>query len=577
MTAARILVVDDSPRNVKLLGDLLATAGYEVVTAASGAEALARVAAERPDLVLLDVVMPEMSGYAVCRAIRDDPTTTMLPVVMVTALEASEERVRGLEAGADDFVTKPVSQPELLARVRSLLRIKRLYDRVEEQAKQLADWSRRLAERVSAQVAELERLGRLKRFLPPQVVERVVAGGGDDPLCSHRREVTLVALELRGFTAFAETADPEELMAVLQEYHRAIGGLVVEYEGTLERLTGDGMIVFFNDPEPQPDAAERALRMALAMRERSHELSARWRKRGIDLGLACGIAKGYATLGAIGFDARLDYAAIGTVTQMAGRLCEVARSGDILVSQRMLAAVDDLVDTEPAEALTLRGFSRPVAGFRVLRAKRPAFAADVPSQVAPRTFRLEGEYWTIAYDGEAFRLRDSKGLRYLAHLLRHPDHEFHALDLVALGRGVNAESSGPSVGGAAAVSAGAGDAGVILDARAKAAYRERLEDLRGELAEAESFGDVGRAPRIRAEMEALSEQLATAVGLGGRDRRAARAAERARINVTRAIADGIRRIRGHSRALARHLDASVRTGTFCRYQPPDLTAVRWET
>jgi adenylate cyclase len=565
MTGARILVVDDAPRNVKLLGDLLAAAGYAVLTAASGTEALARIATDRPDLVLLDVVMPGMSGYDVCRAVRDDPATAMLPVVMVTALDASEERVRGLGAGADDFVSKPIGQAELLARVRSLLRIKRLYDTVDDQAKQLAEWNRRLAERVTAQVAELERLGRLKRFLPPQVAERIVADGADDPLRSHRRDVTVVALELRGFTAFAETAAPEEVMAVLHEYHRAIGGLVLEHEGTLERLTGEGMTVFFNDPVPQPDAAERAIRMALAMREHSRVLSARWQKQGIELGLAVGIAQGYATLGAIGFDARSDYAAIGTVTHVAARLSEHAQAGEILLARRMLASVEELVETEAAGALALRGFSRPVAACRVLGPKDAPGTRDTPAQPGARVFRLEGEYWTIAYDGEAFRLRDSKGLRYLAHLLRHPERDFHALDLAALG---HPESAAP---------AALGDAGTLLDARAKAAYRERLDELRSELAEAEAFGDAGRAPRIRAEMEALAEQLAAAVGLGGRDRRAAGAAERARVNVTRAISDGVKRIREHSRALARHLDAAVRTGTFCRYEPPDPSAVRWET
>lgn len=579
MTPARVLVVDDTPSNLRLLADCLRAAGYDVVTAVSGGEALERVAGERPDLVLLDVVMPGLSGYEVCRALRESPATTMLPVVMVTALEASEERVRGLEAGADDFLTKPISPPELLARVRSLLRIKQLYDTVDRQARQLAEWNKRLEERVAAQVAQLERLGRLKRFLPPEIVERVVAGSAEDPLTSHRREIVAVCLDLRGFPAFAETTAPEEVMAVLQEHHLAIGRLVAEHGGTLERLTGEGMTVFFNDPVPQPDAAERAVRMALVMRDRGRALSARWEKRGIELGLGIGIDQGYATLGAIGFEARSDYAAIGTVANLAARLSEGAEPGEILVSQRVHAAVEGLVSAEAAGELTLRGFRRAVPAFRLLGlGARSAEAGEVALATAPRAprvFRQEGEYWTLVYEEEAFRLRDSKGLRYVALLLGHPDREFHALDLVASVQG-GAGAPATAVEREEVAAGGLGDAGPILDAHARTAYRRRLEELGAELAEAESFADWGRVERLRTEIDFLSEQLASAVGLGGRDRRAAGAAERARVNVTRAISDSVKRIREYGPRLARHLDASIRTGTFCSYAPPDPSDARWE-
>jgi DNA-binding response OmpR family regulator len=208
---AKILVVDDTPKNVKLLAVILTAKGYDVLTALSGREALARVEAEQPDLVLLDVVMPEMSGYEVCGKIRENPATQMLPVVMVTALDPGEERIKGLDAGADDFLTKPINQPELLARVRSLLRIKQLYDTVQTQAAQLSDWNKTLENRVQEQLAQLERLGRLKRFFSPQLAELIVAGDAEDPLKTHRREVTVV---LRGFTAFTETSEPEETMDV---------------------------------------------------------------------------------------------------------------------------------------------------------------------------------------------------------------------------------------------------------------------------------------------------------------------------------------------------------------------------
>ena len=364
MTAsAKILVVDDTPHNVKLLADLLTVKGYVVVTASSGAQALEKVETEQPDLVLLDVVMPEMSGYEVCRKIRGSRATATLPVVMVTALDPAQERVKGIEAGADDFLSKPISQHELLARVKSLLRIKVLHD-------ELGEWNRTLEQRVEAQVAQLERLERLKRFFSPQLAEMIVSGDADDPLKSHRREVTVVFLDLRGFTSFAETSEPEEVMGVLREYHAEMGRLILEHEGTLERFTGDGMMIFFNDPVPVPDAPARAVRMAVAMRQRVDELLVRWRKRGYDLDFGLGIAHGYATIGAIGFEGRVDYGAIGTVTNLAARLCGEAKPGQILISQRVYGAVEDSVDVEELGGLTLRGFSKPVPAFNVLRLRR---------------------------------------------------------------------------------------------------------------------------------------------------------------------------------------------------------------
>jgi adenylate cyclase len=359
----RVLVVDDTPVNLKLLADLLAAKGYVVVTATSGPDALAKIDADTADLVLLDVMMPGMSGYEVCRKIRENPATAMLPVVMVTALDPAQERVKGIEAGADDFLTKPIHQPELLARVRSLLRVKTLWD-------QLAELNRTLERRVAEQVSQLERLGRLKRFFSPQLAEAIVTGGAEDPLKSHRREVTVVFLDLRGFTAFAETAEPEEVMAVLREYHAAMGELILAHEGTLERFTGDGMMIFFNDPTPVPNPQERAVRMALAMRERVDDLVRGWRKRGWELDFGVGIAQGYATIGAIGFEGRWDYGAIGTVTNLAARLCGEAQPGQILVSRRLYGTLEELVDATPVGELSLKGFSRPVSAYNVTALKR---------------------------------------------------------------------------------------------------------------------------------------------------------------------------------------------------------------
>jgi class 3 adenylate cyclase len=303
-------------------------------------------------------MMPGMSGYDVCRKLREDPATAMLPVVMVTALDPGQERVKGIEAGADDFLSKPIHQAELLARVRSLLRVKTLWD-------QLAELNRTLEARVTEQVAQLERLGRLKRFFSPHLAEAIVAGGADDPLKSHRREITVVFLDLRGFTAFAETAEPEEVMGVLREYHAAMGRLVLEHEGTLERFTGDGMMIFFNDPTPVPNPAERAVRMALAMRGRVEELARAWKKQGYELDFGVGIAQGYATIGAIGFEGRVDYGAIGNVTNLAARLCGEAQPGQILVSRRLVTSLEELITAEPVGELVLKGFSRPVTAFNV--------------------------------------------------------------------------------------------------------------------------------------------------------------------------------------------------------------------
>ena len=363
MTAPpRILVVDDTPVNLKLLADLLGAKGYGVVTASAGPEALEKVEKEQPDLVLLDVMMPGMSGYEVCRKIRESPATAMLPGVMVTALDPAQERVKGIEAGADDFLMKPINQQELLARVRSLLRIKALHD-------ELTEWNKTLERRVEEQVAQLERLDRLKRFFSPQLAEMIVSGDAEDPLKSHRREVTVVFLDLRGFTSFAETSEPEEVMGVLREYHAEMGRLILEHDGTLERFTGDGMMIFFNDPVVVPDAPARAVRMAVAMRERVDELLVKWRKRGYDLDFGIGTAQGYATIGAIGFEGRMDYGAIGTVTNMAARLCGEAKPRQILISQRVLGAVENLVEVEELGGLALKGFSKPVPAFNVLRLK----------------------------------------------------------------------------------------------------------------------------------------------------------------------------------------------------------------
>ncbi len=366
---ATILVVDDVEKNVRLLADVLAAKGYSVRTAMSGEAALRSIEEHAPDLVLLDVMMPGLSGYDVCRRLRAEDRHAMLPIVLVTALDPATERVKGLEAGADDFLSKPVSQPELMARVRSLLRIKQLYDDVQQQKAALAEWNHTLEQRVAEGVAQLDKLSRLKRFFSPALVQAIVDGGADDPLKSHRREITVVFLDLRGFTAFTETADPEEVMGVLREYHASMGALIQAHEGTLERFTGDGIMVFFNDPAAQPDAPARAVRMALQMQAAVAQLAGGWRRRGYELQLGIGIATGFATIGGIGFEGRIDYGAIGTVTNLAARLCAEAPGGHTLLAPRVVAALGELFDVEPAGEVQLRGFARPVAAVRALRAR----------------------------------------------------------------------------------------------------------------------------------------------------------------------------------------------------------------
>jgi adenylate cyclase len=283
---------------------------------------------------------------------------------MITA-SGNEEKTRAIEAGADDFVSKPFDQSELLARVASLARIKRYQDTITRQAAELAQWNAELEARVNRQLEELQRMNRLRRFLSPQVAELVINSGDDSVLGSHRREIVVVFCDLRGFTAFAESSEPEEVMAVLAEYHSALGELIFRYQGTLERFTGDGLMVFFNDPIPLEKPAQHAVEMALAMRDRVRTLVEDWSRLGHDLGFGVGIAQGFATLGRIGFEGRFDYAAIGSVTNLAARLCAEAGPGQVLVSQRVFSAVDGVAVGESVGPLELRGFSRSVRAFGV--------------------------------------------------------------------------------------------------------------------------------------------------------------------------------------------------------------------
>jgi len=363
--AARILVVDDVPENVRLLQAVLAPRGYDVIVAHDGLAALESVGSEQPDLILLDVMMPGLDGYGVCRRLREDDDTAVLPVIMVTSSEG-EEKTRAIEAGADDFIPKPFNHDELLTRVRSLLRIKRYHDTIKLQAAELADLNRTLEARVGEQVTELGRLRRLQRFLSPQLADAIITSGNDSILESHRSQVAMLFADLRGWSNFVDAVEPEELMRVLHEFHEVIGRLVKRFDATVGFLEVDGVQLFFNDPIPIPDAPLRAVRLGCALREEMTGLLPLWRRRGYDLDFGAGIALGYATCGEVGFEGRSDYAAIGAVTNLASRLADEASGGQILVAQRLYAEVEDSAEAEPAGEYVLKGFRHPVTAFNVL-------------------------------------------------------------------------------------------------------------------------------------------------------------------------------------------------------------------
>ena len=367
-----VLVVDDVPQNVRLLEAVLTANDFAVTSASSGPEALERAQTSSPDLVLLDVQMHGMNGYEVCRRLREQPATTFLPVIMITASD-TEARKDAIEAGADDFVTKPFDQRELLLRVRSLVRLKRYHDTVESQAAELAELNRTLEARVQQQVEELERMSRLRRFLSPTLAELVLSQG-ESVLESHRREIAVLFADLRGWTSFSATTEPEEVTTVIRSFHDAMGSLIVEFGATVGWFAGDGLMVWFNDPIPCDDPAAEAVRMGLEMRDVMTGLVPRWRKRGHVLDLSIGVALGYATLGKIGFSGRYDYGAVGSVLNMASRLCDEADHGQILVSQRVFSEVEELVEATPAGTLSLKGFDLPVAAYSIAGVREPAGA-----------------------------------------------------------------------------------------------------------------------------------------------------------------------------------------------------------
>ena len=355
---ACILIVDDNPGNREILMTRLKRHGYELLQAADGEEALASVAKNMPDLILLDVGMPKLDGFEVCRRLKSNPMLPFMPIILVTARSASEDVITGLDAGADEYLTKPIDHAALIARVRSMLRVKALHDEVAES-------NRTLEQRVNEQVAELERLNRLKGFLSPQIAKLVISSGDEKLLECHRRAITAMFCDLRGFTAFAEVAEPEDILAVLQEYYSCLGDSIDRFEGTLQHFAGDGLLVIFNDPLPCPDPSVRAVRMAVEMRSGVSGLVQKWRRYGHELGFGIGIAAGHATLGNVGYRGRSHYSASGTVVNLASRLCAQAADGQILTDGRVQVAVESIASTEPLGDLGLKGFHRSIRVFNV--------------------------------------------------------------------------------------------------------------------------------------------------------------------------------------------------------------------
>lgn len=359
--SARILIVDDEPFNLDLLEQEFMDYDYLIERAVNGVEALEKADSFQPDVILLDFMMPKMNGLEVVKRLRANERQSGIPVILLTAKATQEDKVAGLDAGADDYVTKPFDSFELLARVRAMLRIKQMHDALEE-------WNRTLADKVNQQVAELQRMERLKRYLSPQIAKTIL-GNEQDLFKTHRREVTIVFLDLRGFTAFSDSAEPEEVMDFLRRYHGEMGRLVFKYNGTLERFMGDGIVVIFNDPIPCDDHVQKAARMCLEMRERVRELRTAWLKMGYDLDLGVGVAAGYATLGTIGFEGRMDYGTIGNLPNLAARLCAEAKGGQILTDLKTMSKLEDLFAAQTLEEVHLKGISRPVMAYNILAEK----------------------------------------------------------------------------------------------------------------------------------------------------------------------------------------------------------------
>ncbi|WP_170482610.1 adenylate/guanylate cyclase domain-containing protein [Ruegeria arenilitoris] len=354
-----ILIVDDQQDNRNLLSMRLNANGYITAEAIDGEDALEKATDLLPDLILLDVMMPKMDGFEVCRRLRMDPLLPFIPVVLVTARSDTQDMVQGLEAGANDYLTKPVDGTALIARVRSMLRIKALHDEVQ-------GWNKELEDRVNQQVNQIERFNRLRRFLPRQVAEEVISGGDDSDLLKNRRaDIVVLFADLRGFSTFTEASEPGVVIEALNVFHNCAGPLIEQHQGTLERFLGDGIVVLFNAPLPTIDPTAHAVAFARELHAKVAKALTPFQKGGLGLSLGIGIAKGVTTIGCIGFEGRFDYAAIGHVPNLAARLCEHAEPAQTLVDASIVEALEETREAEFLRNQKFKGLSGATPVFSI--------------------------------------------------------------------------------------------------------------------------------------------------------------------------------------------------------------------
>jgi PAS domain S-box-containing protein len=558
---------------------------YNLFLAGDGRQGLELTRRYFPDLIILDEVMPGMSGSEFVHELRADPDLRATPVIFVTARAGAEARVAGLQ-GADDYLAKPFHEDELRARVRNLLGAR-------IQKRLLVEANRRLEIRVGEQLAELVRTGELRRFVPRPVGDRLLAGELGPQQAMTRSRVTVVIAGVAGFSQLAEELEPEDFSELVNSYLAEVTAVAVAHGGIVDHLAADGLMILFGAPHggETPEHAWSAVQATQEMGHRLVEVATACRRRGItvELRLRAGVNTGHATIGIFGSDLLRTYTAMGSVVSIAARLRSEAAPGQILCTGATHAAVTDRVLSRRRETLLRKGGGRPVEVFELLEPITPARAAarpdgetagavigaSRPETPEGPTFRREGAYWTIAFEGPVSRLPDSKGLRYLAQLLAHPGTEFHVLQLVAADRDVGNDARVPALVRQGLHLDGDGDSGQILDAQARAAYMERLEELRENLEEGTAFHDSERAARARAEIDALTDQLAGAVGLTGRGRRTGSDVERARVNLTKRVRAAISAVGEHDPRLEHHLRGAVRTGTFCSYDPDPGLRIVW--
>jgi len=384
-TPPRILIVDDQPQNVDVLKDRLEGQVYEILTATAGEAALTIAIEKQPDLILLDVLMPGMDGIEVCRRLKADRSLPFMPVIMVTAKSGNQDIVAGFEAGADEYLTKPLDQAALIARVKSMLRLKSFHDQARSQATEseaeaaaLEQWNETLEDRIQEQMIALERMGLLKRFLPPQLAEWVLSLDDAEPLMIQRREVTVLCCALQGFTTFVDTTEPEMVFGLLRDYHKLIGQLMTQFGGNLERFAGDELLVVFNAPLTCDEPILRAVGLAIEMRQQLNKLAERWRSDGYALDFGIGVAHGDATLGMVDLEGQWDYAVMGSVRHLASRLSEKAQTGKILVSQSVWKGMEERIQAHPAGELALHRQIDPIPVFEVIGVKMSKREVSTP-------------------------------------------------------------------------------------------------------------------------------------------------------------------------------------------------------